>query len=61
MTIEQVAPDHSTLSIFRTALTKTKTFEKLFASINHQFEKNNIMVKTGLIIDIPLKADKGYQ
>ncbi|MEI6865616.1 transposase, partial [Flavicella sp.] len=30
MTIEQVAPDHSTLSRFRTALTKTKTYEKLF-------------------------------
>ena len=51
MTIEQVAPDHSTLSRFRTALTKTKTFDKLFASINQQLEKNNIIVKTGLIID----------
>ena len=51
MTIEQVAPDHSTLSRFRTALTKTKTFEKLFASINQQLEQNNIIVKTGLIID----------
>jgi IS5 family transposase len=51
MTIEQVAPDHSTLSRFRTALIKTKTFEKLFSSINNQLEKNNIIVKTGLIID----------
>lgn len=51
MTIEQVAPDHSTLSRFRTALTKTKTFEKLFASINKQLELHNIIVKTGLIID----------
>jgi IS5 family transposase len=51
MTIEQVAPDHSTLSRFRTALTKTKTFEKLFASINKQLETHNIIVKTGLIID----------
>ena len=51
MTIEQVAPDHSTLSRFRTALTKTKTFEQLFASINKQLETHNIIVKTGLIID----------
>ena len=51
MTIEQVAPDHSTLSRFRTALTKTKTFERLFASINAQLEKHNIIVKSGLIVD----------
>jgi len=51
MTIEQVAPDHSTLSRFRTALTKTKTFERLFASINAQLESHNIIVKTGLIVD----------
>ena len=51
MTIEQVAPDHSTLSRFRTALTKTKTFEKLFSSINKQLETHHIIVKTGLIID----------
>ena len=51
MTIEQVAPDHSTLSRFRTALTKTQTFEKLFTSKNKQLEAHNIIVKTGLIID----------
>ena len=51
MTIEQAALYHSTLSRFRTALTKTNTFEKLFSSINKQLEKNNIIVKAGLIID----------
>ena len=51
MTIEQVSPDHSTLSRFRTALTKTKTFEKLFSSINSQLETHNIIVKKGLIVD----------
>ena len=51
MTIEQVAPDHSTLSRFRTALTKTKTFEKLFSSINAQLEAHNIIVKKGIIVD----------
>ena len=39
MTIEQVTHDHSTLSKFRTALTKTKTFERLFSSINNQVRK----------------------
>jgi len=51
MHIDQVAPDHSTLSRFRSALTKTKTFEKLFASINEQLEAHNIIVKTGIIVD----------
>jgi len=46
-----VSPDHSTLSRFRTALTKTKTFERLFSSINSQLEAHNIIVKSGLIID----------
>lgn len=51
MTIEQVAPDHSTVSRFRTALTKTKTFERLFASINSQLETHKIIVKSGVIVD----------
>ncbi|MGV8813694.1 MAG: IS5 family transposase [Gelidibacter sp.] len=51
MHIDEVAPDHSTLSRFRTALTKTKTFEKLFGSVNAQLEIHNIIVKTGIIVD----------
>jgi len=51
MTIEQVSPDHSTLSRFRTSLTKTKTFERLFLSINSQLEAHNIIVKKGVIVD----------
>lgn len=51
MNIDEVAPDHSTLSRFRTALTKTNTFEKLFSSINAQLEAHNIIVKTGIIVD----------
>jgi len=51
MTIEQVAPDHSTLSRFRTALTRTKTFEKLFTAINLQLAAHNIIVKKGVIVD----------
>jgi len=51
MNIDQVAPDHSTLSRFRTALTKTGTFDKLFAEFNAQLEAHNIIVKKGIIID----------
>lgn len=51
MNIDEVAPDHSTLSRFRTALTKTKTYEKLFSAINEQLEAHNIIVKTGIIVD----------
>ena len=51
MNIDEVAPDHSTLSRFRTALTKTKTFEKLFSIINAQLEAHNIIVKRGIIVD----------
>jgi len=51
MNIDEVAPDHSTLSRFRTALTKTKSFEKLFSIINAQLEAHNIIVKKGIIVD----------
>ena len=51
MNIDQVAPDHSTLNRFRTAFTKTYTFEKLFSSINAQLEAHNIIVKKGIIVD----------
>ena len=51
LNIDQAAPDHSTLSRFRTALTKSGTFEKLFKSINVQLEQSGIIVKKGAIID----------
>jgi len=51
LTLEQPAPDHSTLSRFRSALTKSETFEKLFKEINKQLEAHGIIVKTGAIID----------
>ena len=47
--IDEVSPDHSTLSRFKSAL--TKTFEKLFSSINAQLEAHNIIVKIGIILD----------
>ena len=51
LTIEQVAPDHSTLSRFRTAMTKSGAYEILFKTINTQLEFHNIIVKTGAIVD----------
>jgi IS5 family transposase len=51
LNIDQFAPDHSTLSRFRTALTKARVFELLFKEINNQLETNKIILKTGAIID----------
>ena len=49
--IDQVAPDHSTLSRFRTAMTKATAYELLFKEINRQLEAHKIIIKTGAIID----------
>lgn len=49
--IDAVAPDHSTLSRFRTIMTKAKAYEPLFKEINRQLEAHKIIVKTGAIID----------
>ena len=49
--IDQVAPDHSTLSRFRTSMTKVGVYELLFKQINTQLEHHNIIVKTGVIVD----------
>ena len=51
LTIEQLAPDHSTLSRFRTSMTKTGSYELLFKEINKQLEAHKIIVKSGAIID----------
>ena len=51
LSINDAAPDHSTLSRFRTALTKSNAFEHLFKLINKQLESHNIIVKKGAIID----------
>ena len=51
MHIDQVSPDHSTISRFRTLMTKKKAYEKLFKEINRQLEQHEIIVKTGAIID----------
>lgn len=60
MSIEQVAPDHSTISRFRSLMTKQGAYQELFAAINSRLEAHGIIVKTGAlvdasIIDTPLK------
>ncbi|MEM7550379.1 MAG: IS5 family transposase [Bacteroidota bacterium] len=60
MSIDQVAPDHSTISRFRTLMTQKGAYEELFRSINAQLEAHGIIVKTGAlvdssIVDTPLK------
>lgn len=49
--IDEVAPDHSTLSRFRTTLTRSGAYQALFKAINKQLESHNIIVKSGAIID----------
>lgn len=52
LTIEQTAPDHnSTLSRFRTAMTKADAYNKLFKAINKQLEDKGILVKKGVLVD----------
>jgi len=51
LTIDQVAPDHSTLSRFRSSMTKSGAFELLFKEVNRQLENHKILVKTGAIVD----------
>jgi transposase, IS5 family len=51
MSIDQIAPDNSTISRFRTLMTKENAFEKLFKEVNRQLEAHQIIVKTGVIVD----------
>ena len=51
LNIDQVAPDHSTLSRFRSLMTNAKAYETLFKKINRQLEAHRIIVKTGVIVD----------
>ena len=51
LTIEQAAPDHSTVSRFRKALTEAKAYDPIFKRINAQLEEHEIIVKTGAIVD----------
>ena len=51
LNIDQVAPDHSTVSRFRTAITLLGAYDHLFKLINEQLELHQIIVKKGAIVD----------
>jgi len=51
MNIDQVSPDHSTISRFRKLMTQEQAYEKLFKEINKQLESHAIIVKTGVLVD----------
>lgn len=48
------APDHSTVSRFRSALREAGLDEALFAALNRQLEERGLMVKAGTILDATL-------
>jgi IS5 family transposase len=47
-------PDHSTLSRFRSELTRRGLVEALLAELNRQLDAQGLMVKTGTLIDASL-------
>lgn len=49
--IDQIAPDHSTISRFRTAMTEANAYEPLFKEINRQLEAHQIIIKKGALVD----------
>lgn len=49
--IDEVAPDHSTLSRFRSIMTNAKAYVPLFNEVNKQLELHGIIVKSGAIVD----------
>ena len=51
LTIDSIAPDHSTLSHFPSMMTQAKAYQALFHEINGQLEACGIIVKTGAIVD----------
>lgn len=51
LSLDNVSPDHSTLSRFRSAMATAGAYEKLFKLLNRQLEKHKIIVKTGAIVD----------
>lgn len=60
MSIDEVCPDHSTISRFRTLMTRQGAYDQIFKQINDQLEAHSIIIKTGAlvdasIIDSPLK------
>ena len=51
ISLDNLVPDHSVISRFRTDLTQKGVYEKLFKAMNKQLEKHKIIVKSGAIVD----------
>ncbi len=51
LNIDQLAPDHSTISRFRKIMTEAKAYDDLFKKINSQLESHQIIVVKGAIVD----------
>lgn len=49
--MENVSPDHSTISRFRTALTELKLMVALMRMLNKQLSKHHISISEGLLVD----------
>jgi IS5 family transposase len=56
LTLEDSIPDHSTLSRFRTEMTKARAFEKLLKAVNKELDKNNLIVNAGIKVDASVTA-----
>ena len=54
LNLEDPVPDHSTLSRFRSELTRNKGMDKLLLAFNRQLEKHQVIVCTGLKVDASL-------
>ena len=52
--MEEVSPDHSTISRFRSALTELGLMDKLLAQFNKQLSRHHISVKEGVLVDASL-------
>jgi IS5 family transposase len=51
MSVEDTAPDHSTISRFRSLMSNHNVYEELLNEINKQLDEHHILVKTGVIVD----------
>lgn len=51
LSIDADVPDATVLCRFRTALSKKNAFEKLLVIINNQLEKNQVILKKGVVVD----------
>ncbi len=68
MSVEDTAPDHSTISRFRSLMSAHNVYEQLLQEINSQLDKHRILVKSGVIVDASVvpterrpKTKPGYE